>query len=153
MCIVVVYILYSMYNNNNNDNKCGAIICNICAYVHTVRHLCQPTHAQTGQLDRAREDSVVYTHHATHNTSKHNTYIHTYTYTYIYYNIYITYITLQQQVMAAGSMYVDRQVAVIGQQFIIIRVVVNNRIIRPQAQQCAAEICQDPRPQKFFSKI
>ena len=146
MCIVVVYILYSMYNNNNNDNKCGAIICTICAYVHTVRHLCQPTHAQTGWLDRAREDSVAYTHHATHNTSQHNTYIHTYTYTYIYYNILHICITLQQQVMAAGSMYVDRQVVVIGQQFIIIRVVVNNRIIRPRAQQCEAEICQDPRP-------
>ena len=58
MSIVVVYILYSMYNNNNNDNKCGAIVYTICAYIHTARHLCQPTHAQTGWLDRAREDSV-----------------------------------------------------------------------------------------------
>ena len=69
MSIVVVYILYSMYNNNNNDNKCGAIVCTICVYVHAVRHLRQPTHAQTGWLDRAREDSVAYTHHATHSTS------------------------------------------------------------------------------------
>ena len=71
MSIVVVYILYSMYNNNNNDNddKCDAIVYTICAYVHTVRHLCQPTHAQTGWLDRAREDSVAYIHHATHSTS------------------------------------------------------------------------------------
>ena len=71
MSIVVVYILYSMYNNNNDDNddKCDAIVCTICEYVHTVRHLCQPTHAQTGWLDRAREDSVAYTHHATHSTS------------------------------------------------------------------------------------
>ena len=149
MCIVVVYILYSMYNNNNNDNKCGAIVYTICAYVHTVRHLCQPTHAQTGWLDRAREDSVAYTYTMRH--IAHHSITHTYTYTYIYYNIYYIY-TLQQQVVAGGGMYVDRQVVVIGQQFIIIRVVVNNRIIRPRAQQCAAEICQDLRPQKFFSK-
>ena len=63
-----IYILYSMYNNNNDD-KCDAIVCTISEYVHTVRHLCQPTHAQTGWLDRAREDSVAYTHHATHSTS------------------------------------------------------------------------------------
>ena len=59
-----------MYNNsNNNDNKCDAIVYTICVYVHTVRHLRQPTHAQTGWLDRAREDSAAYTHHATHGTS------------------------------------------------------------------------------------
>ena len=91
MSIVVVYILYSMYNNNsnnNNDNKCDAIVYTICAYVHTVRHLCQPTHAQTGWLDRAREDSVqhIMRHIAHHSIT------HTYTYTYIYYNIYTTYI-------------------------------------------------------------
>ena len=150
MSIVVVYILYSMYNNNNNDNKCGAIVYTICAYVHTVRHLCQPTHAQRGWLDRAREDSVAYTYTMRH--IAHHSITHTYTYTYIYYNIYYIY-TLQQQVVAAGGMYVDRQVVVIEQWFIIIRVVVNNRIIRPRAQQCAVEICQDLRPQRFFSKI
>ena len=132
-----------------------SIVCIICAYVYTVRHLCQPTHAQTGWLDRAREDSVVYTYIMRH--IAHHSITHTYTYTYIhihiYHNIYITYIHIQQQVVAAGSMYVDRQVAVIEQQFIIIRIVVNNRIIRPRPQQCAVEICQDPRPQKFFSKI
>ena len=94
MSIVVVYILYSMYNNNNNDNKCGAIVYTICAYVHTVRHLCQPTHAQTGWLDRTREDSVVYTYIMRH--IAHHSITHTYTYTYIhihiYHNIYITYI-------------------------------------------------------------
>ena len=100
MSIVVVYILYSMYNNNNdndNDNKCGAIVCTICAYVHTVRHLCQPTHAQTGWPDRAREDSVVYTYIMRH--IAHHSITHTYTYTYIhihiYHNIYITYIHIQ----------------------------------------------------------
>lgn len=78
-----------MYNNsNNNDNKCDAIVCTICAYVHTVRHLCQPTHAQTGWLDRAREDTSR-THIMRHIT--HHSITHTYTYTYIYYNIYITY--------------------------------------------------------------
>ena len=86
-----VYILYSMYNNsNNNDNKCGAIVCTICAYVHTVRHLCQLTHAQTDWLDRAREDSVAYTYTMRH--IAHHSITHTYTDTYIYYNIYITYI-------------------------------------------------------------
>ena len=89
MSIVVVYILYSMYNNNNNDNKCGAIVCTICVYVHAVRHLRQPTHAQTGWLDRAREDSVAYTYTMRH--IAHHNITHTYTYTYIYYNIYITY--------------------------------------------------------------
>lgn len=55
MSIVVVYILYSMYNNNNNDNKCGAIVYTICAYVHTVRHLCQPTtHRQAGWTEQER---------------------------------------------------------------------------------------------------
>ena len=56
MCIVVVYILYSMYNNNNNnDDKCGAIVCTICVYVHTVRHLCQPTtHRQAGWTEQER---------------------------------------------------------------------------------------------------
>ena len=98
MSIVVVYILYSMYNNNsnnNNDNKCDAIVYTICAYVHTVRHLCQPTHAQTGWLDRAREDSVAYTytmrHIAHHNIIHTHTDTHIYTYTYIYHNVYITY--------------------------------------------------------------
>ena len=81
-----------MYNNNsnNNDNKCDAIVCTICAYVHTVRHLCQPTHAQTGWLDRAREDSVAHTYTMRH--IAHHSITHTYTDTYIYYNIYITYI-------------------------------------------------------------
>ena len=71
MSIVVVYILYSMYNNNNNDNKCGAIVYTICAYVHTVRHLCQPTHAQTGWLagQSKRGQCSVHIHHATHSTS------------------------------------------------------------------------------------
>ena len=87
MSIVVVYILYSMYNNNNNDNKCGAIVCTIFAYVYTVRHLRQPTHAQTGWLDRAREDSVVYTYIMRH--IAHHSITHTYTYTYIYIYIYI----------------------------------------------------------------
>ena len=51
----VYYILYSMYNNNNNDNKCGVIVCTICAYVHTVRHLCQPTmHRQAGWTEQER---------------------------------------------------------------------------------------------------
>ena len=60
-----------MYNNsNNNDNKCDAIVCTICAYVHAVRHLRQPTHAQTGWLDRAREDSVVYTYIQQRNNNK-----------------------------------------------------------------------------------
>ena len=79
-----------MYNNNNNDNKCGAIVCTICAYVYTVRHLCQSTLAQTGRLDRAREDSVAYTYTTRH--IAHHSITHTYKYTYIYYNIYITYI-------------------------------------------------------------
>ena len=51
------YILYSMYNNNNNnDNKCGVIAYTICAYVHTVRHLCQPTHThrQAGRTEQER---------------------------------------------------------------------------------------------------
>ena len=95
MCIVVVYILYSMYNNsnNNNDNKCDAVVYTICMYVHTVRHLRQPTHAQTGWLDRAREDSVAYTYtmrHIAHHNITH-THTHIYTYTYIYHNVYITY--------------------------------------------------------------
>ena len=94
MSIDVVYILYSMYNNNNNDNKYGAIVCTIyvCVYVHTVRRLRQPTHAQTGWLDRAREDSVAYTYTMRH--IAHHSITHTYTYTYIYYNIYYIY-TLQ----------------------------------------------------------
>ena len=79
-----------MYNNNNNDNKYGAIVCTICAYVHTVRHLCQPTYAQTVWLDRAREDSVACTYIMRH--IAHHSITHTYTYTYIYYNIHITYI-------------------------------------------------------------
>ena len=55
MSIVVVYILYSMYNKNNNDNKCGAIVYTICAYVYTVRHLCQPTtHRQAGWTEQER---------------------------------------------------------------------------------------------------
>ena len=83
-----------MYNNNNNsnDNKCDAIVCTICMYVHTVRHLRQPTHAQTGWLDRAREDSVrthIMRHIAHHNIT--HTHTHIYTYTYIYHNVYITY--------------------------------------------------------------
>ena len=43
-------------NNNNNDNKYGAIAYTICAYVHTVRHLCQPTHAhrQAGWTEQER---------------------------------------------------------------------------------------------------
>ena len=85
MCIVVVYILYSMYNNNsnnnNNDNKCDAIVYTICMYVHTVRHLRQPTHAQTDWLDRAREDSVAYTYTMRH--IAHHSITHTYTDTYI----------------------------------------------------------------------
>ena len=94
-----------MYNNNNNDNKCGAIVCTICAYVHTVRHLCQPTHAQTGWLDRAREDSVQHImRHIAHHSITH-TYTYTYTYTYIYHNVYILHIHISS---AAGSMYVDR---------------------------------------------
>ena len=84
-----------MYNNsnNNNGNKCDAIVYIICEYVHTVRHLCQPTHAQTGWLDRAREDSVAYTYimrHIAHHIITH-THTHIYTYTYIYHNVYITY--------------------------------------------------------------
>ena len=96
MCIVVVYILYSMYNNNsnnNNDNKCDAIVYTICMYVHTVRHLRQPTHAQTGWLDRAREDSIVYTYIMRH--IAHHSITHTYTYTYIYIYIIIHIYTLQ----------------------------------------------------------
>ena len=57
MSIVVVYILYSMYNNNsnNNDNKCDTIVCTICVYVHTVRHLRQPTtHRQAGWTEQER---------------------------------------------------------------------------------------------------
>ena len=59
MCIVVVYILYSMYNNNsnnNNDNKCDAIVYTIYMYVHTVRHLRQPTltHRQAGWTEQER---------------------------------------------------------------------------------------------------
>ena len=79
-----------MYNNNsnNNDNKCDAVVYTICMYVHTVRHLRQPTHAQTGWLDRAREDSVVYTYIMRH--IAHHSITHTYTYTYIYTYIYIT---------------------------------------------------------------
>ena len=81
-----ICILYNMYNNNNNnnsnDNKRGAIVYTICMYVHTVRHLRQPTHAQTGWLDRAREDSVAYTyikrHIAYHNTTHTDTHIYTY---------------------------------------------------------------------------
>ena len=79
-----ICILYNMYNNNNNsnDNKCGVIACTICMYVHTVRHLRQPTHAQTGWLNRAREDSIVYTyimrHIAHHNTTHTDTHIYTY---------------------------------------------------------------------------
>ena len=97
-----------MYNNsNNNDNKCDAIVCTICAYAHIVRHLRQPTHAQTGWLDRAREDSVAYTytmrHIAHHNITQH---IHTHIYIYIYIIMYIYYIYIL--VGAAGSMYVDR---------------------------------------------
>ena len=88
------YILYSMYNNNNSDNKCGAIVYTICAYVYTVRYLCQPTHAQTDWLDRAREDSVAYTYTMRH-IAHHNTYIHIYIHIHIYYNIYITYIHIQ----------------------------------------------------------
>lgn len=84
-----IYILYSMYNNNNDD-KCDAIVYTICAYMHIVRHLCQSTHAQTGWLDRAREDSVAYTYTMRH--IAHHNITHTYTYTYIYYSIYITYI-------------------------------------------------------------
>ena len=84
-----------MYNNNNNDNKCGAIVCTICVCVcaHTVRHLCQPTHAQTGWLDRAREDSVAYTYimrHIAHHSIT-DTYTYTYIYTYICITIYIHY--------------------------------------------------------------
>ena len=91
MCIVVVYILYSMYNNNNNnDDKCGAIVCTICAYVYTVRHLCQPTHAQTGWLDRAREDSVAYTYIMRH--IAHHNITHTHTHIHIYIIIYILHI-------------------------------------------------------------
>ena len=83
-----IYILYSMYNNSNsNDNKCDAIVCTICAYIHTVRHLRQPTHTQTGWLDRAREDSVAYTYTMRH--IAHHSITHTYTYTYIYIYIYI----------------------------------------------------------------
>ena len=79
-----------MYNNNNdNDDKCGAIICTICASIYTVRPLYQPTHAQTGRLDRAREDSVAYTYTMRH--IAHHNITHTYTYTYIYHHIYITY--------------------------------------------------------------
>ena len=99
-----------MYNNNNdNDDKCGAIVYTIWAYVHTVRHLCQPTHAQTGWLDRAREDSVAYTYTMRH--IAHHNITHTYTYTYIYYNIYITYryITIVGSGGRGGrGMYVDR---------------------------------------------
>ena len=81
--------MYNNSNSNNNDNKCGAIVYTICAYVHTVSHLFQPTHAQTVWLDRAREDSVAYTHIMRH--IAHHSITHTYTYTYIYYNIYIRY--------------------------------------------------------------
>ena len=87
MCIVVVYILYSMYNNNsnNNDNKCDTIVCTICAYIHIVRHLCQPTRAQTGWLDRAREDSVAYTYTMRHIAHHNITHTHIYIIIYIYY--------------------------------------------------------------------
>ena len=91
MCIVVVYILYSVYNNNNNDNKCDAIVYTICACVHTVRDLCQPTHAQTGWLDRAREDNVAYTYTMRHIAHHNITHTHIY-YIYIYHNIYYIYI-------------------------------------------------------------
>ena len=83
-----------MYNNNDNDNKCGAIyslyyMC-VCTYSKTP----MPTyHAQTGWLDRAREDSVAYTYtmrHIAHHNITH-THTHIYTYTYIYHNVYITY--------------------------------------------------------------
>ena len=75
-------------NNNNNDNKYGAIAYTICTYAHTVRHLCQPAHAQTGWLDRAREESVAYTYIMRH--IAHHSITHTYTYTYIYIYIYIS---------------------------------------------------------------
>ena len=79
-----------MYNNSNdNDDKYDAIVYIICAYVHTVRHLYQPIHAQTGWLDRAREDSVAYTYTMRH--IAHHSITYTYTYTYIYYNIYYIY--------------------------------------------------------------
>ena len=98
--------MYNNNSNNNNDNKCDAIVCTICAYVHTVRHLCQPTHAQTGWLDRAREDSVAYTYIMRH-IAHHNI---THTYTYIYYNIYIytTYIHTTIAGNCGRGMYVDR---------------------------------------------
>ena len=97
-----------MYNNNNDDNddKCDAIVCTICEYVHTVRHLCQPTHAQTGWLDRAREDSVAHTYTMRH--IAHHNITHTYTYTYIYYNIYITYRYITIVGSSGRGMYVDR---------------------------------------------
>ena len=44
-------------------------------------------HAQTGWLDRAREDSVVYTYIMRH--IAHHSITHIYTYTYIYIYIYI----------------------------------------------------------------
>ena len=47
----------------------------MCVCIYTVRHLCQPTLAQTDWLDRAREDSVAYTytmrHIAHHNITQH----------------------------------------------------------------------------------
>ena len=80
----------------------------MCVCIYTVRHLCQPTLAQTGWLDRAREDSVAYTYIMRH--IAHHSITHTYTYTYIYYNIYITYIpiTIVGSSGRAGGMYVDR---------------------------------------------
>ena len=76
----------------------------VCTYSKTP----MPTyHAQTGWLDRAREDSVVYTYIMRH--IAHHSITHTYTYTYIYYNTYITY----KYITIVGSggrrgMYVDR---------------------------------------------
>ena len=96
-----------MYNNSNtNDNKCDAIVYTMCMYVHTVRHLRQPAHAQTGWLDRAREDSVAYTYIMRH--IAHHSITHTYTYTYIYYNIYITYRYTTIVGNGGRGMYVDR---------------------------------------------
>ena len=65
-----IYILYSMYNNNNNnDNKYGAIVYTICAYVYTVRHLCQPTRTDRLAGQSKRGQCGVHIHHATHSTS------------------------------------------------------------------------------------
>ena len=75
----------------------------VCTYSKTP----MPTyHAQTGWLDRAREDSVAYTYTMRH--IAHHSTTHTYTDTYIYYNIYITYIHTTIVGNGGRGMYVDR---------------------------------------------